>query len=86
MDSYEHFLKEQQWGFGRSRNGELLHYRVEHPRWKVYPNPRPTLGVDFGALYGPSWSVLHDLKPFSLVLAEGSDVAVWPNEEASAIH
>jgi uncharacterized protein YqjF (DUF2071 family) len=80
-DSREHFLKEQEWGFGRSRSGELLCYRVEHPWWKIYLNPRPTLNVDFAALYGAPWSVLQNLKPFSVVLAEGSDIAVWPKEK-----
>ena len=81
MNSREHFLKEQEWGFGRSRSGDVLRYRVEHPRWSVYPNPRATLDVDFAALYGARWSVLQHLNPFSLVLAEGSEIAVWPKEK-----
>src|SRR5262249_25707249 len=35
-DSREHFFKEHQWGFGRTRGGKLLVYEVRHPVWEVY--------------------------------------------------
>ena len=30
-DSIEHFFKEHQWGFGRTRGGRLVRYEVAHP-------------------------------------------------------
>ncbi len=36
-DSVEHFFKEHQWGFGRTRGGRLIRYEVAHPAWDIHP-------------------------------------------------
>lgn len=77
-DSVEHFFKEHSWGFGVSRRGRLLTYRVDHPVWRVFPGPRVEMDVDFAACYGAEWGVLNGAEPVSVVLAEGSGVRVWP--------
>lgn len=76
-DSLEHFLKEHDLGVGRQRDGRILAYRVEHPVWRVWPDVRATLDVDFAALYGDAWRFLGDAVPLSTVAAEGSDVRVF---------
>jgi uncharacterized protein YqjF (DUF2071 family) len=76
--SSAHFLKEHSWGFGRTRAGATLAYRVDHPVWRIWPQVEPTLDVDFAALYGPDWSVLQTLEPCSVIAAEGSEVSVFP--------
>jgi hypothetical protein len=74
------FLTEQQWGYGRTRTGRLLRYRVEHPSWRIYPVEDWNLSVDFARLYGRRWSCLQDAEPLSILLAEGSAVTVFNRE------
>ncbi|MCS7086788.1 MAG: DUF2071 domain-containing protein [Bacteroidia bacterium] len=77
-DSPAHFFKEHEWGFGRTRKGKTIVYRVEHPHWRVYPVRSYRIDVDFGALYGPKWAALNGEKPIDLSFAEGSAVKVYP--------
>ena len=79
-DGFETWIKEQAWGFGRLRSGSPTRYRVAHPTWRTYGVEQCDLSVDFEALYGPAWGFLQDQSPDSAVLAEGSAVAVYPNE------
>jgi hypothetical protein len=78
--SVEHFFKEHEWGFGRSRGGRLLTYRVSHPVWNTYPIVDCGVDVDWGLLYGPEWRVMNGVEPRSVVLAAGSNVAVYPHD------
>jgi hypothetical protein len=71
----DHF-KEHEWGFGRLPDGCPARYRVEHPRWRVYPLAWWRLDLDFAALYGPPWGRLRDREPVSVLYAEGSAVTV----------
>ena len=77
-DSTEAFFKEHSWGYGTSRRGALVTYEVRHPLWRTYPVRDLQLDWDWGAVYGPEWADLGDLEPASVVLAEGSPVAVSP--------
>jgi uncharacterized protein YqjF (DUF2071 family) len=83
-DSIEHFFKEHEWGFGRSRRGALRRYRVIHPEWEVYTDAQATLDVDFGAVYGEPWAILNNRDPYSVVFAVGSEVAVYPHADLPA--
>lgn len=74
----DHFFKEHMWGFGTSRSGQLLRYRVEHPPWEVHPVRSVNLDWDWHAIYGPRWSFLEEQQPYSVMLAEGSSVSVSP--------
>lgn len=79
-DGFETWAKEQAWGFGRLRNGSPTRYRVAHPTWRTYALQQCDLNVDMETLYGPTWRFLQGRAPDSVVLAEGSAVAVYPNE------
>ena len=72
-----HLLKEQQWGYGRTRAGQTLKYEVTHPRWRVFSHAACDVDVDWSSLYGPKWAAMQSAEPFSVVLAEGSEVAVY---------
>ncbi len=76
-DSLAHYFKEHEWGFGRTRTGKTLGYRVVHPHWNVYPLTSYRIDVDFAALYGPKWAVLNGAEPFNVTLAQGSPVKVY---------
>lgn len=82
--SAEHWLKEHEWGFGRDRRGRAIAYRVDHPPWPVHPVRSCTLDVDFGALYGREWAGLTGRDPDSVILAAGSEVAVYPCRRSEA--
>jgi len=49
---------------------------VQHPEWKIFQLIDHSIDCDFGALYGPGFSVLDNLNPFSVFAAEGSAVSV----------
>jgi uncharacterized protein YqjF (DUF2071 family) len=82
--SKQHFLKEQEWGFGVLRNGEVVRYRVTHPHWRTYASAKVDLDVDFGAVYGERFAFLSKAKPFSTVVAEGSEIAVLHKQPVEA--
>lgn len=77
-DSPEHWFKEHEWGFGVSRRGRTLVYRVVHERWAVHAGASVRVNVDFAKLYGPRWAALTGAEPASVVLAAGSPVTVHP--------
>lgn len=79
-ESFETWVKEQEMGFGRTHSGRLTRYRVWHPTWRTYLIEVYDLGVDFGHLYGERWQFLQSQTPDSVVLAEGSHIAIYPNE------
>jgi hypothetical protein len=35
--SESEFITEHYWGYTRQRDGSTVEYRVEHPRWRVWP-------------------------------------------------
>jgi len=74
--SIEHALKEQRWGFGRTRDGRTLCYDVLHPHWQIYENTTCRVDIDWARLYGAEWADMLGVKPFSTMLVEGSAVTV----------
>jgi uncharacterized protein YqjF (DUF2071 family) len=76
IGSEEEFLTEHYWGYTKLHNGQTSEYEVLHPRWQIYPIKRSAISVDFGQVYGASFSVLNNRQPDSVLLAEGSEVLV----------
>jgi uncharacterized protein YqjF (DUF2071 family) len=76
--SSESFFKDQQWGFGTSRSGKLIRYRVVHPLWKIHPVQSFSLDWDWGSVYGPYFAMLQEMQPMSVMLVEGSAVKLYP--------
>jgi uncharacterized protein len=79
-DSREHFFKEHEWGFGQSRDGRLIRYRVEHPTWSIHPVRSFELNWDWAAVYGSPWAFLQNHSPRLVILAAGSPVRVFRGE------
>jgi uncharacterized protein YqjF (DUF2071 family) len=77
--SVETFFKEHHWGFGKTRSGRTRRYHVWHAVWEVHAVRDVHIDLDWGALYGPEWSVMNESHPVSTVLAIGSPVAVYPH-------
>ena len=80
-DSEAHHFKEHAWGFGATRRGRLLRYRVDHPVWAVRDVQSVDYDVDFAAVYGKRWAPLNEMRPASVVFAVGSAVKVYLPEK-----
>ena len=74
--SHEEFITEHYWGYTKLRHNRTSEYEVVHPRWEVYPIQRYTIEVDFGKVYGQQFAFLTGATPYSIFLAEGSEVTV----------
>lgn len=84
--SEEEFITEHYWGYARLRQtrlrqaessgGRSNEYEVIHPKWQCYKLNDYTIDVDFGKTYGAAFEFLNDQTPNSVMLAEGSEIAV----------
>jgi uncharacterized protein len=74
--SHEEFITEHYWGYTKIGDN-LSEYRVEHPRWKIWPASSTTLKADMGALCGKEFASPLSAQPVSTFIAEGSYVEVW---------
>lgn len=75
--SYEEFITEHFWGYTKQRDGSTIEYRVEHPRWSVWPVADTQVTGDFAALYGGELATVVSGAPSSAFLADGSAVTVY---------
>lgn len=76
--SEEEFITEHYWGYTKRGSEHTNEYEVVHPRWEVYPVQAYDIEADFGLLYGQPFSSLTGTDPQSILLAEGSPIAVRP--------
>ena len=75
-DSLDTFIVEHHWGYSRSRDGTCIEYQVERRPWRTYPVERSEVDVDIERMYGSAFAGPLSQPPISVVLAEGSRVAV----------
>jgi len=75
-DSLEDFLTNKYWGFTKDHI-----YEVQHSHWSMYPVRSWRLDVDFASVYGENFGFLSNQKPYSVILAEGSEIAVLNKEK-----
>lgn len=76
LDSETEFITEHYWGYAKHSNTKTNEYEVTHPKWTQYKVIDYDLNVDFGSVYGNTFSFLTNLKPNSVMLAEGSEITV----------
>jgi uncharacterized protein len=74
--SDEEFVTEHYWGYARQRDGGTLEYRVEHPRWRCWTALTHALDADPAGLYGAELGAALTGAASSVLVAEGSAVAV----------
>lgn len=72
-----HFT-EHRWGYGSTRSGDLVRFRVEHPVWAIREIRSVAHNIDFASLFGAEWRVLNDHEPVRVTLAVGSAVELFP--------
>jgi uncharacterized protein len=75
-DSVTEFITEHYWGYASINGTKTNEYEVRHPRWKQYKVLDSKIDVDFVGVYGNDFAFLQDLKPSSVMLAEGSEISV----------
>lgn len=81
--SEEEFITEHYWGYSKQKDNSTKEYKVEHPRWNIYPVKDYSIKCDFKNLYGHSFSMLQYSQPLSVLLAEGSAVKVYAGKKIS---
>jgi hypothetical protein len=74
--SEEEFIVKRHWGFTRQRDGGTIEYRVTHPSWHVWQVRTSTIEGDLADLYGADLAVALGAPPDSVLLADGSAIAV----------
>lgn len=79
--SEEEFITEHYWGYAKQRNNTTKEYKVQHPRWNIYPVKDYSVTCDFGKLYGDAFSMLQQSQPLSVILAEGSAITVYSGKK-----
>ena len=74
--SKEEFILEHYYGYTRVSPTISEEYKVEHPRWKINNVDKAEINCDFETMYGKEFSHLSLRQPSSIMLAEGSAIAV----------
>jgi hypothetical protein len=75
--SNEEFITEHYWGYVRQRDGSTVEYKVEHPRWRVWPAREADLDCNVEEIYGGGFVEALRGRPASAFLADGSKVTVY---------
>ncbi len=75
--SHGEFIIEHYWGYTKRGPDRTDEYKVEHPKWELRDVLSPGIDVDFGRVYGDEFRRLTETKPFSVLFATGSDIAVY---------
>lgn len=81
VGSEEEFIIEHYWGYARITDYSTSEYEVIHPRWDIYPTVNYGIDVDFEGTYGPRFAFMNKVQPASVLLAEGSEIAVGKGAE-----
>jgi len=76
-DSHGSFIIEHYWGYTKRSSTHTDEYKVEHPKWEIYSTANEGIGVDFAKTYGEKFELLAEAKPYSVLLAAGSEIAVY---------
>jgi uncharacterized protein len=78
--SHGEFIIEHYWGYTSRGSGRVDEYKVEHPKWELFEAESPRINVDFEGTYGREFAFLSEAEPYSVLLANGSDIAVYKGE------
>ena len=75
--SHGEFIIEHYWGYTKRGANRTDEYKVEHPKWELRDVVLPGIDVDFVGVYGDEFAVLKTAKPYSVLFATGSEIAVF---------
>lgn len=74
--SREEFIAEHYWGYSKQRDGNVVEYRVRHPRWRVWSLESCSFDWSPHGTYGHEWGEVLRTEPEFVFVAEGSEVTV----------
>ena len=80
-NSQGEFIIEHYWGYTKRGDNRTDEYKVEHPKWELFDVNYAEIDVDFGKTYGQEFAFLSDQQPKSILLAKGSNIAVYKGEK-----
>ena len=80
-NSHGEFIIEHYWGYTKRGANRTDEYKVEHPKWELFSVKNEEINVDFGKTYGEKFAFLSKEKPHSILLAKGSEIAVYKGEK-----
>lgn len=75
--SHGEFIIEHYWGYTKRGANRTDEYKVEHAKWELFTAEDAHLNVDFDCTYGPDFAFLKDQRPYSILLARGSEISVY---------
>jgi uncharacterized protein YqjF (DUF2071 family) len=75
--SHGEFIIEHYWGYTKRSASRTDEYKVEHPKWELFTAANPEIAVDFAGTYGAEFDFLARQKPYSVLLAKGSEISVY---------
>lgn len=81
--SHGEFIIEHYWGYTKRSGGRVDEYKVEHPKWELFSVKNEQIEVNFEATYGEEFAFLSSTNPYFILLAKGSEVAVYKGERIS---
>ena len=74
--THEEFITEHYWGYTKRGKG-TSEYRVEHPRWNIWPAETREFKADVATLYGEKFVAALAAEPASAFIANGSFVTIY---------
>ncbi len=80
-DSEGEFIIEHYWGYTKRGEKRTDEYKVEHPKWELFEVNYAEIDVDFGETYGKEFNFLSEQEPASILLAKGSEIAVYKGQK-----
>jgi uncharacterized protein len=75
-NEFEAFIFEHYYGYTYVDAKKSLEYKIDHPSWLTNEVINFDIQCDFANMYGKAFAYLKDAKPHSVLLAEGSAIAV----------
>ncbi|HOZ50652.1 MAG TPA: DUF2071 domain-containing protein [Chitinophagaceae bacterium] len=79
-NSETEFITEHYWGYTEINEAKTTGYEVTHPRWQTYEVLDCQIDLDFVKVYGEDFAFLNNQRPYSVMLAEGSEITVEGKE------
>lgn len=76
-NSHGGFIIEHYWGYTNRARDRTDEYKVEHPKWELFDVVNAKIDVNFRQVYGEKFAFLSDEKPYSVLLAKGSEISVF---------
>ena len=79
-NSHGEFIIEHYWGYTKRGEHRTDEYKVEHPKWELFAAEDSDIDVNFACTYGTEFTFLNEQEPYSILLAKGSEIAVYKGQ------